>query len=154
MYGILLGHIFCKYGGWGWSELFFMRCLSRKSGSQHQLRIKTLPAFLSERREVQFSTFGLQGLTKNLPLKTQVPQKEVWCIPKSLFSREKQEKEPFSHQKASRVFVGDLFAEHWCIDFGLLIGGRFGYFYFFLVGGGERGVRGDGGRGGSGFFFK
>ena len=25
------------------------------------------------------------------------------------------------HQRASQVFVGDLFAEHWCIDFGLLI---------------------------------
>ena len=22
LYGIFLGHIFCKYGGWGWSELF------------------------------------------------------------------------------------------------------------------------------------
>ena len=22
LYGIFWGHIFCKYGGWGWSELF------------------------------------------------------------------------------------------------------------------------------------
>ena len=22
LYGIFLGHIFCQYGGWGWSELF------------------------------------------------------------------------------------------------------------------------------------
>ena len=27
LYGIFWGHIFCKYGGWGWSELFSSRVM-------------------------------------------------------------------------------------------------------------------------------
>ena len=62
-----------------------------------------------------------------------IGQKEVWCIPKSLFSREKRRKIHI-HQRGFRVFVGDPFAEHWCIDFGLLkISGSFIVFWLRLV---------------------
>ena len=47
-------------------------------------------------------------------------KKEVWFIPKSLFSREKERKIHI-HQRVFTVFVGDPFAQHWCIDLGLLI---------------------------------
>ena len=46
-------------------------------------------------------------------------KREVWCIPKSLFSREKGRKMHI-RQSAFKVFVGDPFAQYWCIDLGLL----------------------------------
>ena len=46
-------------------------------------------------------------------------KKEVWRIPKRLFSRGKRRKMHI-HQRAFKVFVGNPFAQYWCIDFGLL----------------------------------
>ena len=33
LYGIFWGHIFCKYGGWGWSELFSKRPFRTKNAA-------------------------------------------------------------------------------------------------------------------------
>ena len=43
-------------------------------------------------------------------------KKEVWCIPKSLFSREKEGKYIYT-KEPSRCLWG---TQYWCIDFGLL----------------------------------
>ena len=45
-------------------------------------------------------------------------KKEVWCIPKSLFSREK-EGNTYTPKSLQGV-CGDPFAQYWCVDFGLL----------------------------------
>ena len=49
-------------------------------------------------------------------------RKEVWCIPKSLFSLvfKGKRRKIHIHQRAFKVFVGNPFAQCWCIDFGLL----------------------------------
>ena len=44
----------------------FLRCLSRKSGSQHQLRIKTLPSHISA-KSVTVLRLGLRTLTATEP---------------------------------------------------------------------------------------
>ena len=55
-------------------------------------------------------------------LKTQVPQpapKRFGVYQKACFRGKKKENSHI-HQRAFKVFVGDPFAQHWCIDFGLL----------------------------------
>ena len=46
-------------------------------------------------------------------------KKQVWCIPKMLVFKGKRRKINI-HQRGFKVFVGDPFAQYWCIDFGLL----------------------------------
>ena len=72
-------------------------------------------AIITLRREKVYTKSGFSSENSS----ASTGKKEVWCIPKSLFSREKKGKTHI-RQRASQVFVGDLFAEHWCIDFGLL----------------------------------
>ena len=55
-------------------------------------------------------------------LKTQVPQqakKRFGVYHKACFQGKKKEN-TYTRQSASQVFVGDPFAQYWCIDFGLL----------------------------------
>ena len=70
-------------------------------------------------------------------------KKQVWCIPKSLFSREKtgQRRKIHIHQRGFQVFVGDPFAQNWCIDFGLLLQGKWDFLTrnTFFWGGGKWG---------------
>ena len=56
-------------------------------------------------------------------LKTQVPRqaKKRLVYTKKLVFKGKRRKIQI-HQRAFKVFVGDPFAHHWCIDFGLLPG--------------------------------
>ena len=54
-------------------------------------------------------------------LKTRVPQqakKRFGVYQKACFQEKRRE--IHIHQRASKVFVGDPFAQYWCIDFGLL----------------------------------
>ena len=46
-------------------RIFFLRCLSRKSGSQHQVRIKTLPSSTDFKAEFPLSGFWLESSPEN-----------------------------------------------------------------------------------------
>ena len=49
-------------------------------------------------------------------------KKEAWCMPKSLFWREnfKRREKTYTPKSLPGVCGGHLFAQHWCINFGLL----------------------------------
>ena len=62
-----------------------------------------------------------KGVSSSETSSASTGKEEVWYIPKSLFSGEKKgKKKKHVHQRAFQACVGDLFAQHWCIDFGLL----------------------------------
>ena len=70
----------------------------------------------SNRREKKVYTKGVYSSENS---SESASKKQVWCIPKSLFSRGK-DGNYMDTKEASRCFVGDPFAQYWCIDFGLL----------------------------------
>ena len=55
LYGIFWGHVFCKYGGWGWSELFPHQGQTQElSGTpNHQYFLKSIAGTNGRRTAVQ-----------------------------------------------------------------------------------------------------
>ena len=93
-------------GGWRWGGC--LQGISRGGGgTKYIFSVPKRPPRSVHRRCFQLGK-----------LKCLNRQKEVWRIPRNLFQGKK--KELHVHQRAFKVFVGDPFAQYWCIDFGLL----------------------------------
>ena len=64
-----------------------------------------------------------EGVFSSENLSAPTGKKQVWCIglvytKKPVFKGKRRK--IHIHQRDFKVFAGDLFAQHWCIDFGLL----------------------------------
>ena len=77
LYGIYWGHIFCKYGGWGWSELFFIRPPPKNSELPPPLTI-LYALYFAGKNDTSIKNSGPEtSLQDPLPLRHRWPSTRV-----------------------------------------------------------------------------